>query len=478
MGCFLQLKRWRTAPLLAAALLASTSCSLHEINPQPHPIVEPPARFVFDGDAVTGHVLHIDPTESWWRHFGDPVLDQLVEESLQQNLDLRAAMARLAQATAITRQSKSVLFPELALEARSDGEIDADSSSSFSVLVGPLLSWELDFFRRNYSEYLARGFAEQAAVEDYEAAKLILSTAIVNTYYETIEQKRQLALLQAQVGVDRELLELIELRFKGGLVSTVDVLQQRGQLAETESLIPIAEARAYRLENQIDVLLGRYPDGKERVKQESTLPLLSAQGSVALPVEALLDRPDIRAERLRLVSADAEIGRAIADRFPRLMIEGGYGYANTQDDAGFAGTLQSIFTLPLLDWGRRRAEVTRNEALYDERLARFTAALIRGVQEVEDTLYLLKKQAEFLSKLEARREILTATVEESRLRYSQGLTDYLPVLDAVQELRQIERELLTEQRELVALRIQLHRAIGGPMGPNSGIKEVKDEALS
>ena len=105
--------------------------------------------------------------------------------------------------------------------------------------------------------------------------------------------------------------------------------------------------------------------------------------------------------------------------------------------------------------------VKRNEALYKERLAIYTQRYLEAVEDVENVLYQENKQREYIKRLEARRSILAETVDETEALYTQGISDYLPVLNALQDLRAIERDLISEQLNLLNFRVALHRAVGG-----------------
>lgn len=134
---------------------------------------------------------------------------------------------------------------------------------------------------------------------------------------------------------------------------------------------------------------------------------------------------------------------------------------------GLVFSLFGSFIQPLLDWGIRKAEIERNRALYVERLALFSQRFIEAVEDVENALYGERKQREFLERLALQQRFLERSVEETTERYANGLTDYLPVLDAVKGLRRLERIIVRQERVLLGFRIQLHRAIGGNVPPFS-----------
>jgi NodT family efflux transporter outer membrane factor (OMF) lipoprotein len=402
--------------------------------------------------------------QAWWSYFEDPKLDSILRVALENNLDVRQALARLDQAAALSRQAKAARLPRLGLTASSRVEwIDGDDAEITSR-VGGALAWEIDVFNRLGSQSLARRSEQFARAADVEAARLSLSAEVAETYFDAVEQRQQLALLHKQIEVDRNLLELTDLRFQGGIVASVDVLQQSSQLAETESLVPPTEAALRVAENRLDVLVGQVPDAKGRVDDDDQLVRIGELPFLGVPSDLLLNRPDLRAIQNELVAADAEIGRAIAERLPNVTLNGSYVYSAGSGFAGPAALVLGSLVQPLLDWGARKAEVERNRALYSERLASFTEAFLEAMEAVENTLYQERKQREFLERLERRKRILERTVEETRDRYTNGLTDFLPVLDAVRELEQIERILVQQKREFIGLRIQLHRALGGALG--------------
>jgi outer membrane protein TolC len=327
--------------------------------------------------------------------------------------------------------------------------------------VGGALAWEVDVFNRLGSAALARESERVARFEDLEAIRLSLSAEVTDAYFDAIEQRNQLALLEKQIEVDRDLLELTELRFEAGLTASVDVLQQTSVLAETESLVPPTEALLRVSENRMDVLIGKAPDAVNRVDDNDRFVDIKDLPFMGVPSDLLLNRPDLRALKNELIAADAEIGQAIADRLPRITLDGSFFYGDGSDFTGPAGILLGTIVQPLLDWGARKAEVERSRAVYVERLTIFSQAYLQAIEDVENALYQERKQREFLERLERRRLFLERTVEETRDRYTNGLTDFLPVLDALKEMQRIERIIVRQERALLGFRTQLHRALGG-----------------
>ncbi len=445
--------------LLVIASLSLNGCQTFPLKNAVHPEVSIPAQYVdrsIDFSAT-------DVGQPWWLEFDRPGLSQLIDQALAANFDLRQALARLRQAQAIAVQTGSGRWPQIDLRGDASKEWEGTDPQRGEADMGAALQWEVDAFNRIGAAARADSFEIQARHEDVAALRLTLSAEVGNAYFAAAAVTQRLALLDQQLRNDNELLDLLQLRFDHGVGTKVDVLQQQSRVADSQSLIPSAEADLRIFENRLDVLLGEAPDAHNRVGQSETLTFASELPALGVPAELLLRRPDLRALQAELIAADADIAAAIADRLPRIVLNGSL---VLQDQASFTGPvsmLMASFVQPLLDWGRRKAEVERNRAIYDERLARYTQLFLQAVEDVENALYQENRQRETVSRLDKRRQILQETVQETEARYLQGIDDYLPVLSALQELREIERVLITERLNLVQFRIALYRAVGGPL---------------
>lgn len=431
------------------------SCSVHTVTVSPEPMVSAEEFYSVDSSEA-------QPTnESWWISFDDAKLNRLILTGLENSYDVLQAVSRLAQASALTLQARADRLPQLGLAADGERIWREGGERENLTRIGPAFSWEVDVFNRLESIAVARQSEQSARRDDVDAVRLRLSAEIAEAYFDAVSWRNQLTLLEKQIIIDRDLLELTQLRFESGLTASVDMLQQSAQLANTESLVPAVEAELRVSENRLDVLMGYAPDGKDEVTDEDDFVDTEKLPFVGVPADLLLQRPDLRALRNELVAADAEIGRAIAERLPQVTLDGSFLYEDRLLPSGMVASLMGTFIQPLIDWGARKAEVERNRALYVEGLARFTQRYLEAIEDVENALYQERKQREFLTRLEIRLRFLERTVEETTQRYTNGLTDYLPVLDAVKELERLERVILQQERALLGFRIQLHRALGG-----------------
>ncbi len=224
--------------------------------------------------------------------------------------------------------------------------------------------------------------------------------------------------------------------------------------------MPVVQSRLRTLENRLQVQLGRSP-GELTVKVSADFPELPALPFTGIPVNLLINRPDLRRIYNEMVAIDYRVAEAVADRFPKIELGGSVGFRNgfSTEDRLMTLLLQGI--APVIDWDRRSAEVRKREARFREELARYSGSYLVAIEEVENALWREKYQFELLQALEEQLSIAQSNLRETRNRYQQGLSDYLPVLAALQTLQGLERDILSGRRQLISIRILLYRSLGG-----------------
>jgi NodT family efflux transporter outer membrane factor (OMF) lipoprotein len=434
--------------------LAVSGCVAHTVNTKPKLDVSLPSTYSVNSDTAKLQT-------PWYEDFNDTNLNALIKTSQDKNLDIRQAVARILQAKTLNKQALALRLPSVNLEGDITKDWQDGSAKDTISSIGASTAWELDIFNRLGSAQKATDLQQQASEDDLDAVRLSLSADIARSYYSAVAQHRQLALLNAQIESDRKLLGLVQKRLKAGVGTNVEVLQQQSQLADNESLIPMEEANLRVAENRLDVLLATAPDGTNRTNSEYKFPEIGDIPATGIPSDLLLNRPDLRAMKNRLIAQDAKIAEAIAERLPRISLSGSLLFVDGTTAASPVSSVLGNLMQPLLDWGRRKAEVERNKALYEEKLASFTHSYLLAIEEVENTLYKEGRQKEYLKRLEKRRELLSQTLDAARAVYEQGESDYTTVLAAIENLRTVERAIVREQLGLILLRIDLFKAIGG-----------------
>ena len=288
-----------------------------------------------------------------------------------------------------------------------------------------------------------------------------LAASTAEQWFLLLEQRALLELLEAQVELNRTFLELARLRWGNSLGAGVDVLQQQEQLLRLEAQRPLFKSRVRSLENQLRLLTGQGPGSLEtpvRFKALSPVP------KVGLPLEIIRQRPDIQAAEQQLIAADHRVAAALAQRYPAIRLTGSMGYQ--AEDLGdlldrWIWNLVGSLSASLFDGGRRAAEVERSRALLQERALAFKEKALIALKEISNALASEAGERAHLKLLESELEVARLLLGETQARYTEGLSDYLPVLTALRALQQLEQSRLTVQRRIISQRIQLHRALGG-----------------
>ena len=460
----------QSLPLLFALSLAA--CNSHvRRDPAELPVVVPEA---FTAAADPG----VRPADRWWTAFEDPALDSMMERMLAQNLDLRAAWERVVQARALAGQAGSARYPQVTASAGAGasriyvpevgpmgptGAVESDVGERYALSVG--VAYEVDLWGR-IGALTDAAEADVAASElDRQALAVSLTASLADTWFALVEQRAQHALIESQLEVNRTMHDLLKLRFTNGLATAVDVLQQEALLKSVEASQPLVVARVELFRHRPDALLARAP-ASGTLADQATLPALPAIPGPGVPSELLERRPDIRAAQSRLAAADHRVAAAVAERLPSLRLDASTGLqADSFSDLidRWVWSVAANLVAPLVDGGRRAAEVERRKAALREGVQRLGSAFLDALREVEDALVQERQQTEHLARLDAQLATSQTLFDESRARYLEGVGDYLPVLSALRSLQQAEQTRLSAHRQQLSYRVQLHRALGGDL---------------
>lgn len=414
--------------------------------------------------------LVVQSSQHWWLCFNAPELNALVQEALGGNFSLHESRARLRQVLAMARMSRALLFPDLALEGdashaykdTADTSITFNPKESFELGLATRL-YEIDLWGRNRAVHKADILAASASREDLNTAAIALASNVVTRWIGIQSQRKQKELLKQQLDANLTLLELVELRFRKALASALDVFQQQQVVARSRAQMPLVEQSERQLLNELGLLLGRTPYAPLNVKTGS-LDIPEDVPASGIPAQLLTARPDIRAALLRLQSADWQVAAARADQLPNISLTARVSYQADELNLLFDKWLRNLsvnLTAPLLDAGRRAAEVERQRAIVAEKLAAYRGLVLNAVREVEDALVSEAKLREHLAELQIQLNASNNALSEARSRYSNGLIDYLPVLTELITVQNLELTLIQRKADLLVARVNLYQALGG-----------------
>ncbi len=409
----------------------------------------------------------------WWTLFKDSVLVDLVHQGLAGNFDLRIATARVDQAAAFIGVAKSQYWPQIDAGAGvsrthfSTDQLGATVKDRDRTNVGASLglSWEIDLFGR-VRRMSESATAQYLATEEGRRGVLVdLVASIGQAYLALRELDLELDIAHRTLDTRRGTLTLFQQRFQGGVASNLEVQQAAADVAQTEATIPDLERRIAAQENLINFLLGRGPGPVPRGKTLATQELLPSV-PVGLPSSLLERRPDVLAAEQNLVSANAEVGVAKADFFPRISLTGLFGVASSEiknlgsTDALLwsvgGGLLQPIF-----HGGAIRKNYQASLAARDAAIAAYLRASHNAFLEVANALTDVHQYRLVRVAADSQVIALREAARLARIRYEGGLSSYLEVLDADRRLFAAENQLAQTMQVQVGSYIDLYRALGG-----------------
>jgi multidrug efflux system outer membrane protein len=408
----------------------------------------------------------------WWKLYGDPQLDQLVEAVRTRNADLRIAAAQVEEAEAVMRQARAALFPEITGTFTRTRSRVGTLTAPPPVATAPLerndarliasTSYELDFWGRVRSA----GEAAQAQLLGTQLARevttLTLGGLTAQTYFGLRSLEAQVEVLDRSLALRRDSLAIAQARADAGLASELDVHQARGALAD--ALVQRRDAFRSRalLERQLAQLSGQLD--LELVGGDLFKLPVPPTPPAGLPSSLLERRPDVRAAEQTMVAANAQIGVARAARFPSVTLTGFVGGQSAAlEDIVESGvwSLGLGIAMPLFDAGRRAAVEDQAEARYRQTVASWQKSVEGAFREVSDALVNLSEttasEADLLERLEAARNAL----ELSRIRYESGYSPYLEVLDAQRTANDAELAFVRNRQARLAFSVDLMKALGG-----------------
>jgi multidrug efflux system outer membrane protein len=468
------LRRFRRVSAVAAAALLG-ACTLGPDYVRPD--LEPPASYRgVEGQAEAESIADA----GWWTvTTRDPVMQVLIREAIGNNLDLRIASARVREARERYGIARSFLWPELGVAAGyssqrvsllSDPPQSAGGDRDFENWnAGVAVSWELDMFGRIRRD-TESAFASYLATEQGRRAVLVsLVGDVASTYLLLRELDLQLDIARETVVSNDETVRYYEKRLRGGLSNRLEVDSAVANRARTAVLIPRLEQQIALAENALSVLLGRHPGPIERGLPIAAIAPQSAV-PVGIPASLLERRPDVLAAEQQLVAANAQVGAAKALFFPAVSLTGLLGSLSgdlsdlLKDDSVLREVNPSLFA-PVFQGGRIRSNYAAAQARYEQAFAAYRQAALNGYREVANALVAVRKLGDARRELEAGVVALVDAAKLSRARYDAGLSSYLEILNADQQLLDQRLQLAAARGEELRAFAELYRSLGGGWQP-------------
>ncbi len=409
---------------------------------------------------------------TWWEQFGDPVLNDLISVALRENKDLMIASARVEEFAGRYGFVRAELFPQLGAgyDVRRQRDISsivlgAGKSEVFNTYSATLnASWEIDLWGRIRRQTEAARAQLLASEDARRAVVLTLVGSVAGAYINLRDLDRQLDIAQATAKARGESYDIFKLRYEGGIISLLELSQNQSQYEEALATIPVLEKAIAQQENGLSVLLGRNPAPIQRGKNidELTLPGIPA----GLPSDLLERRPDLQEAEQKLIAANALIGAAKAQYFPTITLTGLFGYSSTSLSNLFESQSKvwqygGPITMPIFTAGAIAGQVQAAEASQQQALFAYQKAIQQAFREVNDALVDQQRTREQLRAQKRQVAALQEYAATARLRYENGYTSYIEVLDAERSLFNAQLQYAQSQQVEFQAMINLYKAMGG-----------------
>ncbi|HBZ54073.1 MAG TPA: RND transporter, partial [Syntrophobacteraceae bacterium] len=384
---------------------------------------------------------------AWWEQFNDPILTNLITVALQENKDLLIAAARVSEYAGRYGGVRSGLFPQVGTKAEYNRqqitELGANptaagyktTTDTYSANLNA--SWEIDLWGRIRRSNEAAQAQLLATEEARRGVILSLVSSVGSAYINLRDLDRQLEISTRTTNSREESYSLFKERFSCGLISELELNQNRSQYEEALARIPGLEKAVAQQENGLSVLLGRNPAPVLRGKSIDNLSLPAIVAG--LPSDLLERRPDIRQAEQTLIAANAQIGVVKAAYFPAISLTGAYGSASGDLEDLFKGPSKvwqygTPVTIPIFTAGKIASSIFEAEAVQQQALIGYQQVIQNAFREVNDALVNQVETAKQLAAQKRQVDSLRHYSDIARLRYDNGYTDYLTVLDADRNL--------------------------------------------
>jgi multidrug efflux system outer membrane protein len=439
-------------------------CTLQPTKP---PVVAMPASF--EQSSPSDQAAW--PGKDWYRGFGSPELDGLIEQASGNNFDVSAARSRIAQADARARQAHAAILPNV--DATGNANYLAGHSvngSAHETDWAALLSasYEVDFWGKNRATADSARLLAVAARAEHDTVALTALAGVADGYFQVLSVRERLNIAHSNVDAARGLMAIVDARFNVGLSNPVEVATQRAALASAELSIPELEQTQGEALAALALLVGRQPEGftVEGAPLES---LTEPAVAVGLPSELLQRRPDVYMAEASLKSASADLVAARAALYPSLSLTAAGGVQNPALNAailslsGVGPTLNlgASLTQPIFDGGKLRAQRAEAQAKQEELVTKYRAAIMAGLVDAENALaaiHHLDAARAFQQENLAQSE---RAFEGAQLRYKEGSGDFVTVIEAQRTLYAARDQFSQYRLARFQALVSLCKALGG-----------------
>ncbi|HVH68323.1 MAG TPA: TolC family protein [Gemmatimonadales bacterium] len=423
----------------------------------------------------------VNVSSDYWDQLGDTTLSRLIAAVQSANLDVKAARARVGAARSDRVRAALELTPStLVSGSYSRQRLSSATFPGFGGGVFPdqniwdagvSATWDLDIFGRIRQNVQAQGALVGVAQEELRDVQVSLTAQLAQAYFELRGAQEQLEVARRNAENQRKTFDLTRQRLEAGRGSAFDTERAQAQLSSTLASIPAREAQVAAAQYRIGTLVGRSPTDVARELEQSgsvagRLPALPDATTIEEPAAVVRSRPDVAAAERLAAAQGALVGAAQASYLPRLSIGGSVGYAAPEfNTVGNRSTLRyavgPVLAWPGLNLGRVKAEVDAAQAREDAARAQYNRVVLAAMEDVETSITRYRTARERLERLQEASTASERAADLARLRFSEGVTDFLQVLDAERTQLDAQDRLAQGRIDAATAYAALYKAVGG-----------------
>lgn len=460
----MKLSRASRLLILPVCLLAACAVGPDYKPPQPN-LPDAWRETVPDDKAIAAHVA-----QPWWQDFSDPILVSLIERALANNENLAIAAERVNEARGLRESAFGGLFPQIG------GDLDASRGAPGAATTNSILStyqgafdatWEVDLFGGQRRRVEAQDAESDAIEADYRDASLTLAAEVARDYIMLRQFQAQMETTNQTADLQKHLSDIAQDRYKGGLVSTLDVAQAKTLYETTEARLPDFERQITASSYRLSLLMGENPGTlADLVAIPAPIPVAIQLPVLDSPADIIRRRPDIAEAERKLAAATAAHGVAISALYPKISLSALFGTQyGTLPVFDYAAThelwnLGANVSMPILNFGLIDGQIDAADSRQVQALHHYKQTVLQSLADVETDLSNLSKEKKRDTMLEEANQSAQHAVTVARDRYRNGLSDFTSVLQAEQQSFAVQLDLIvsrsTESQDIVAL----HKALG------------------
>ncbi|MGB5422888.1 MAG: efflux transporter outer membrane subunit [Desulfobacterales bacterium] len=410
----------------------------------------------------------------WWKTaFNDPILDQLVEMALAQNLSLRSAGLRVLQARQQLLIAIGNQYPQLQQLNGQAGIAGVVSSPAYEIYdLGFNLAWEADVWGAFKRQIESASATLDASVAGYDGVLVSLVAQVAQTYLIIRTTQQRLAAARRNLALQQESVRITTAKYESGEVDSLDVDQAKTLFYNTQASVVSLELSLQQFKNSLAILLGQPPfDMSQLLGKPQPVPTVAPEIAVGMPQDLIRRRPDIRAAERQMAAQSAQIGVAVSELYPAFGLGGTIGTSvSTNTGLSFSDlfsaqtlgyNLFGAFQWNIFQYGRLRNNIRLQDAAFQQLLEDYRQTVLQAQGEVENAIVAFFKSQQQLAALQSAADAAQRAADISTLQYQGGEVGYNTVILTLQALVSQQDQLAAIQGTVTTNLVDVYRSLGG-----------------